>query len=175
MNIGDKAPDFSLPGTDGKTHSLSDFADAKALVVIFSCNHCPYVRAYESRIIQAQQDYAAKGARFVAINANDASKYTEDGFEEMKKRAKEKGFNFPYLRDDSQETARRYGATHTPHLFVFDAQRRLAYTGKIDDNWEHPEKVRERHLAAALDDLVAGRAPRTPETFAIGCTIKWKK
>jgi peroxiredoxin len=175
MNLGDEAPDFSLPGTDGQTHSLADFAGAKALVVIFSCNHCPYVKAYEDRIIQAQKDYAGKGARFVAINANDASKYPEDGFAEMKKRAQEKGFNFPYLRDDSQETARRYGATHTPHLFVFDAGRRLAYTGKFDDNWEHPEKVRERYLAAALDDLVAGRAPRTAETFAIGCTIKWKK
>ena len=175
MNLGDKAPDFSLPGTDGKTYALADFAGAKALVVIFSCNHCPYVKAYEDRIIQAQKDYAGKGARFIAINANDASKYSEDGFEEMKKRAQSKGFNFPYLRDDTQETARRYGATHTPHLFVFDAERRLAYTGKFDDNWEHPEKVRERYLAAALDDLVSGRAPRTPETFAIGCTIKWKK
>jgi peroxiredoxin len=175
MNRGDSAAAFSLKGTDGKTYTLDDFAGAKALVVIFSCNHCPYVKAYEDRMIAIQKDYMAKGVRFAAINSNDSVNYPDDGFEEMVKRAKEKGFNFPYLRDESQEAAKAYGATHTPHLFVFDRARALAYTGKIDDDWEHPAAVRENYLREALDDLVAGKPPRRAETHAIGCTIKWKK
>jgi peroxiredoxin len=175
MNLKDPAADFSLTGTDGKTYSLSSFKDATALVVIFSCNHCPYVVAYEERLIRLQADFAAKGVRFVAINANDATSHPDDSFDNMVKRAKERGFNFPYLRDETQKVARAYGATHTPHLFVFDAERRLAYTGKIDDNWQQPEAVKQRYLRDALDDIVAGKAPRTAETHAIGCTIKWKK
>jgi peroxiredoxin len=174
MNLGDTAPDFSLKGVDGKTYSLASFKDAKALVVVFSCNHCPYVMAYEDRMIALQKDYAAKGARFVAINANDAENYPDDSFENMVARAKEKGFNFPYLRDDSQKAAKAYGATHTPHLFAFDAARKLAYTGKIDDNWQDAAAVKSTFLRDALDDLVAGKKPRLAETHAIGCTIKWK-
>jgi peroxiredoxin len=169
------APDFSLKGTDGKTYSLAGFKDAKALVVVFSCNHCPYVKAYEGRMIALQKDYAAKGVRFVAINSNDDTGYPDDSFENMVKRAKERGFNFPYLRDDTQQVARAYGATHTPHLFVFGPDRRLAYTGKIDDNWENPSAVKQQYLRDALDAIVAGKAPPKPETFAIGCTIKWHK
>src|SRR2546427_9593188 len=107
------APDFSLKGTDDKTYSLASFKDAKALVVVFSCNHCPYVKAYEGRMIAIQRDYASKGVRFVAINSNDDKGYPEDSFENMVRRAKEKGFNFPYLRDDTQQVAKAYGATHT--------------------------------------------------------------
>jgi len=169
------APDFSLKGTDGKTYSLASFKDAKGLVVVFTCNHCPYARAYESRIITLQKDFAAKGVRFVAINSNDDIGYPDDSFENMVKRAKEKSFNFPYLRDDTQQVARAYGATHTPHLFVFGPDRRLAYTGKIDDNWENPPAVKQQYLRDALDAIVAGKAPPKPETFAIGCTIKWRK
>ncbi|OGR82155.1 MAG: alkyl hydroperoxide reductase, partial [Elusimicrobia bacterium RIFCSPHIGHO2_02_FULL_57_9] len=146
----------------------------KALAVIFSCNHCPYVKAYENRRVSISKDYAPRGARLAVINSNDSLNYPEDSFENMVKRAKEKGFNFPYLRDDSQEIARQYGATHTPHLFVFDAARRLAYTGKIDDNWENPSNVKKQYLRDALDDIVAGKPPRLAETHAIGCTIKWK-
>ncbi|MHB2026342.1 MAG: thioredoxin family protein [Elusimicrobiota bacterium] len=175
MNIGDFAPDFKLPAVDGRTYSLEDFAAAKALIVIFSCNHCPYVKAYEDRIIAAQKDYADKGARFVAINSNDASNHPEDGFEEMRRRAQDKKFNFPYLRDENQDIARNYHATHTPHLFVFDAAKRLAYTGKIDDNWENPGAVAVRYLRDALDDIVAGKPARLAQTHAIGCTIKWKR
>ena len=175
MNLGDAAAEFSLKGTDGKTYALKDFAGAKALVVIFSCNHCPYVKAYEDRMVAVQRDYQAKGVRLVAINSNDAVNYPEDDFASMTARAKEKGFNFPYLCDDSQRTAKAYGATHTPHLFVFDAARKLAYTGKIDDNWETPSAVKQRFLRDALDDIVSGKAPRVPETHAIGCTIKWKR
>ncbi|MDE2313875.1 MAG: thioredoxin family protein [Elusimicrobia bacterium] len=175
MNLGDSAPDFSLKGADEKTYSLASFKDENVLIVVFSCNHCPYVQAYESRMIDIQRDYLDRGVRLVAINANDSRNYPEDGFEEMKKRSKEKNLNFPYLHDESQETARRYGATHTPHLFVFDSQRKLAYTGKIDDNWQDPAAVRRRYLREALDDLLSGKSPATPETHAIGCTIKWKK
>jgi peroxiredoxin len=175
MGIENHAPDFSLKGTDGKTYSLSSFAEAKALVVIFSCNHCPYVKAYEDRMIEIQKDYMSKGARLIAINSNDFEHYPEDSFEEMLARAKEKMFNFPYLRDETQEVARQYGATHTPHLFVFDQGRKLAYTGKIDDNWQYPLAVKKHYLREALDDLVSGKSVRLSETHAIGCTIKWKK
>jgi peroxiredoxin len=175
MKLGDSAPEFSLKGVDGGVTSLSSFKDAKALVVIFSCNHCPYVMAYEDRVIQLQKDYASKGVRFVAINSNDAVNYPDDSFDNMVKRAKEKGFNFPYLRDDAQAAAKAYGATHTPHLFVFDGARKLAYTGKIDDNWQDPAAVKSRFLKDALDDILSGKKPRVPETHAIGCTIKWTR
>jgi len=174
MELKDPAPDFSLKAVDGKSYSLKDFAGAKALVVIFSCNHCPYVKAYEGRMVAIQKDYLAKGVRFAAINSNDSAKYPDDSFEEMVKRAKEQGFNFPYMCDQTQAVARKYGATHTPHLFVFDAARRLAYTGKIDDNWENPGAVRSQYLRDALDDILAEKPPRLPGTHAIGCTIKWK-
>jgi len=175
MKIGEQAPDFKdLPGVDGKKYGLADFGASKVLVVIFSCNHCPYVRAYEDRIIALQKDFKDKGVQFVAINSNDAEGYPEDNFENMVKRAQQKKFNFPYLRDESQAVARAYGASHTPHIFVFNQDRRLGYTGKIDDNWEKPEQVKKQYLKDALTALVQGKAPAEPETFAIGCTIKWK-
>ena len=174
MNIGDPAPDFSLKNVDGKAYSLASFKDAKALVVIFSCNHCPYVMAYEDRMIELQKDYEGKEARLVAVNSNDADNYPEDSFDKMVARAKEKGFNFPYLRDDSQQVAKAYGATHTPHLFVFDRDGELAYTGKIDDNWQDAGAVKSRFLRDALDDILSNKRPRLAETHAIGCTIKWK-
>jgi peroxiredoxin len=175
IKIGDVAPDFSLPGVDGRNYSLSDFRDKKVLVVIFSCNHCPYVQAYEDRIIALQEEFKDKGVSFIAINSNDDKSYPEDSFENMVKRAKMKGYNFPYLRDKSQDVARVYGATHTPHIFVFDEKRRLRYTGKIDDNWREPDKVKERYLRDAILDLLEGREVRNPETYAIGCTIKWAR
>jgi peroxiredoxin len=175
MKLGEKAIDFSLKGVDGKTYSLASFSEAKALVVIFSCNHCPYVQAYEDRMIEIARDYQSRKVSLVAINSNDSVSYPDDSFEEMLKRSKAKGFNFPYLHDETQKTARAYAATHTPHLFVFDSQMRLAYTGKIDDNWENPASVQKRYLRDALDDLLKGNPVRLPETNAIGCTIKWKK
>ncbi|MEW6543012.1 MAG: thioredoxin family protein [Nitrospirota bacterium] len=173
LHIGDPAPDFSLSGVDGRTASLAGFADKPVLVVIFSCNHCPYVQAYEDRLVAIQRDYAARGVQLVAVNSNDDVGYPEDGFPEMIARAKAKGFNFPYLRDASQEVARAYGATHTPQLFVFDRRRRLAYTGKIDDNWQNPRAVTRHYLREALDALLEGAEPAEPTTYAIGCTIKW--
>lgn len=173
LQLGDPAPPFSLPGVDGKTSSLEGFAEKPVLVVIFSCNHCPYVQAYEDRLIGIQRDYGNRGVQLVAINSNDDVHYPEDNLDHMIARAKDKGFNFPYLRDGSQQVARAYGATHTPQLFVFDQDRRLRYTGKIDDNWQRPEAVTRRYLRDALDALLAKRELAEPITHAIGCTIKW--
>lgn len=176
MKLGDKAPEFNLPGVDDKTHSLSSLKGAKATIVVFSCNHCPYVIMNEDRLISAARDYAGRGVGMAAINANDASTHPEDSFAEMKRRAAEKKFPFAYLRDESQDVARAYGATNTPHLFVFDADLRLAYTGSIDDDnkYNARKKAEKLYLRDALDDLAAGRPVRLPETHAIGCTIKWK-
>jgi peroxiredoxin len=174
LELGSQAPDFNLPGTDNKTYGLASFPDAKAVCVVFSCNHCPYVQAYEDRFVALQKDYGAQGLQLLAINANDAVDYPEDNFEAMQVRAKEKGFNFPYLRDESQAVAKAYGAVRTPHVFLFNADRKLAYVGRIDDSWNAPDKVTRRELAEAVEDLLAGKPVRTPETFAVGCTIKWK-
>ncbi len=148
----------------------------KATIVVFSCNHCPYVVLNEDRLIAAFNDYAAKGVGMAAINSNDAESYPEDSFAEMKKRAAEKNFPFPYLRDESQGVARAFGATNTPHLFVLDDNLHLAYTGAVDDDnkYKARKKAEKFHLRDALDDLTAGRPVRVPETHAIGCTIKWK-
>ncbi|MGK9475258.1 thioredoxin family protein [Melioribacter sp. OK-6-Me] len=173
LKLGSKAPDFSLEGVDGKTYSLDSFKEKEALIVIFSCNHCPYVQAYEDRIIKIQEDYAGR-VQVVAINSNDDVKYPEDSFEEMKIRAEKKKFNFPYLRDETQETARAYGATHTPEIFLFDKKRELRFHGKIDDNWQEPAAVKQNYLRDALDELLSGKEISVPETFTIGCTIKWK-
>lgn len=173
LTIGEAAPDFRLPGVDGRDHGLADFADKAVLLVVFSCNHCPYVQAYEDRLIALQRECGARGAQIVAINSNDDTSHPDDGFEHMVRRAREKSFNFPYLRDASQDVARAYGATHTPQLFVFDQERRLRYTGKIDDNWQHPEAVTRRYLRDAVEALLSGGEPAEPVTQAIGCTIKW--
>ncbi len=175
MKTGTKIPAFGpLPGVDGKSYGLKNFDVNSALVVIFSCNHCPYVQAYEERIMALQSEFSSKGVQFVAINSNDATSHPDDSFDNMKKRAQEKKFNFLYLRDEDQSVAKAFGATHTPHLFVFDSARTLAYTGRIDDNWQEPAKVQRRYLKEALDALILGKKPAEPETFAIGCTIKWK-
>jgi len=175
LKIGSPAPDFNLSGVDGKKYALNSFADKKALIVIFSCNHCPYVQAYEDRIKQIQSDYAGKGVSVVAINSNEDKGYPEDSFENMKKRSAEQKFNFPYLRDDDQSVAHSYDATHTPEIFLFDTERKLAFHGKIDDNWQEPNKVQNHYLRNALDELLAGKEISVPETFTIGCTIKWIK
>jgi peroxiredoxin len=175
LKIGSPAPDFNLIGIHGKKYSLSSFKDKKALIVIFSCNHCPYVQAYEDRIKQIQKDYQIKGVEVIAINSNDDKGYPEDSFDNMKKRAAEKKFNFLYLRDDDQSVARAYDATHTPEIFLFDKERKLAFHGKIDDNWQEPNRAKNHYLKDALDELLAGKEISVPETFTIGCTIKWKR
>lgn len=173
LKIGDKAPDFNLQGVDDKIYSIDSFVDKKLLCVIFSCNHCPYVKAYEGRMIAIQQEFE-KDMQIVAINSNDEVNYPEDSFENMKRRAKQKNFNFPYLRDKDQAVAEAYGATHTPEIFLFDADRNLRFHGKIDDNWEYPNKVKETYLKNAIKELLDGKEVTRKETFTIGCTIKWK-
>jgi peroxiredoxin len=174
LSLGDRAIPFELPGVDNKKHALQDYDDQRLLVVIFSCNHCPYVRAWEDRIVQIQTDYADQGVQLISINANDSIKYPADGFDEMKERSAEKGFNFPYLRDESQEVARAYGAERTPEVFLFDQDRRLQYHGTIDDNYDNPYAVKTHLLRNALDAVLAGVEPITQETIPVGCTIKWK-
>lgn len=174
LKIGSKAPDFNLIATNDKSYSLNSFDEKKALIIVFSCNHCPYVQAYEERIKQIQKDYG-NDLQVAAINSNEDINYPEDSFEEMKNRASQREFNFPYLRDETQQTAKAYGASHTPEIFLFDKERKLAFHGKIDDNWQDEKNVRARYLRNAIDELLAGKTISVPETFTIGCTIKWKR
>ena len=167
-------PGFSLTGVDDKTYSLNDFSDKKILIVIFSCNHCPYVQAYEGRIMELQNEFGKDGVQIVAINSNDDIKYPDDSFDEMKKRASARGFNFPYLRDETQDVAKAFGATHTPQIFLFDRVRKLKYEGKIDDNWQEPDKVKSAYLKEAIVEVLGNKEVSVPETFSIGCTIKWR-
>jgi peroxiredoxin len=174
INLGDTLIPFDLLGVDDKNHSSSDFSQAEALAVIFSCNHCPYVRAWEDRMVQIQADYAEKGVRLVAINSNDPVKYPADSFPQMKVRAQEKGFNFPYLFDGSQAIAHKYGAERTPEVFLFDKSGVLKYHGAIDDNYDDPNAVEVNYLRDALDAILAGDEPPIAQTPPVGCTVKWK-
>jgi peroxiredoxin len=175
LPLGTPCPDFRLPSVDGKTFGLDDCRDARALVVMFICNHCPYVQAVEDRIVQLHLDYAPRGVQLVGICANDPTDYPDDRPERLLARWREKRYGFPYLIDASQEVARAFAAVCTPDIYVFDAAQRLAYHGQIDDNWKEPEKVKRHDLREALDALVAGRAPAREQTPAIGCSIKWRK
>jgi peroxiredoxin len=175
LELGNKAPDFgNLEAVDGRTYSLETFRDKAFLVVIFSCNHCPYVQAYESRMISIQREYAQKGVQVVAINSNDDKSYPEDSFQAMVKRAADKGFNFIYLRDANQRAVDAYGAVCTPHVFAFDRDRVLRYRGRIDDSRD-PNAVKTHDLRNALDDMIASRPVRIPDTKPFGCSIKWMK
>ena len=173
LQLGDTPPAFSLPATDGQTYSLDDFKGAPVLVIAFTCNHCPYVIQSEQRVLDFYRDYHPKGVAYVAINSNSVNTYADDSFEHMKQRAKERGFEFPYLRDESQEVALAYGALRTPHFYVFDAQRRLRYTGRMDDNPRNPGQETTHELRDAVDALLAGREVETPLTNPIGCNVKW--
>ena len=174
MPLGTAAPPFSLPGVDGETRSLDSFADAELLVVVFTCNHCPYAIASEDRLLEIQRDYEDRGVRLVAISSNDADKYPDDSFDEMRKRAADKAFTFPYLYDESQEVARAYDAACTPDVFVFDRDRKLIYNGRIDDNWQHPEEVDRQDLRAVLDAALERRTVDFEHIPSMGCSIKWK-
>jgi len=174
LRPGERAPDFELPAADGRTYTLRSFAEKPVLVVFFSCNHCPYVQAWESRFIEVQRDYGPKGVQLIAINSNDAAKYPEDDFPHMVERSKRFGYNFPYLRDESQEVAKAYGPVATPDFYVLDRKRVIRYRGRLDDNHKDPGAVEHRYLRDALDDVLAGRSPRVPLTPPYGCSIKWK-
>ena len=173
LKVGSKAPAFDLPGVDGRKHGLDEYRDRNAVAVIFSCNHCPYAQAYEDRMVELQRDYAAKGVQLIAINSNETKNFPEDDFPHMVKRAKDKKFNFPYLRDEDQAVANAYGPARTPEVFLFDQDFTLRYHGAIDDNYQDPAKVKRKYMREALDDILAGKAVRTKETAAVGCSIKW--
>ncbi|HEY0074851.1 MAG TPA: thioredoxin family protein [Abditibacteriaceae bacterium] len=174
LQIGENAPDFNLPGVDGKNHSLADYANAKLLIIAFTCNHCPYVVGSEERIKQLHADYKDNGVQLVTINSNETENHPTDSFEHMIEHARELGFDFPYLRDDSQEIATAYGALRTPHFYVFDENRKLRYTGRMDDRPRHPGEETTHELRDALDELLAGKEVSVPLTNPIGCNVKWQ-
>src|SRR3954469_6988398 len=177
LQIGQPAPDFNLKGVDGKDYSIASFKDAKLLIVLFTCNHCPYVIGSEDRMIKFYDDYAPKGVAMIGINSNETQGHPTDDFDNMKIHAKEKGFKWPYVRDDSQEIALAYGALRTPHFYVFDrdanGDRKLRYTGRMDDNPRNPGKETTHELRDAVDALLAGKSLPIELTNTIGCNVKW--
>ena len=174
LRIGDKAPDLSLPGVDGKSYTLNDFKGKKILVVVFMCNHCPYVQAYLERIKAIQSDFGVKSVQVVGINSNDEINYPDDSFDKMVEMNKIKKLNFPYLRDEDQTVATAYGAQCTPECFVFDGERKLKYHGRIDDNYKDENAVKTYDLRNALNALIHGQKVAIELTPAIGCSIKWR-
>jgi peroxiredoxin len=175
LALGDPAPDFSLPGVDGRTHRLADVAGPKGTVVMFICNHCPYVKAVADRIVRDMAELRALGVGAVAINSNDAQAYPEDGFEPMKAFANQHGFGFPYLHDESQAVARAYGAACTPDFFAFDARRRLVYRGRLDASGRQPAAPgARRELFDAMKAVAEGGSAPSEQAASIGCSIKWK-
>ena len=171
--LGTEAPQFDLPGVDGQNHSLDSYADADVLVLVQSCNHCPYVQAWEDRLSAIARDYADRGVRVVAVNSNDAERYPEDSFEEMQARASARDFTFDYLFDEPQAVARELSSERTPEVFLYDRDRRLVYHGAIDDNRDETG-VTQQYLRDALDAVLAGEDPPVRETPPVGCTMKWK-
>lgn len=165
---------FHLKGTDEKIYSLTDFEDKKILVIVFMCNHCPYVKAVIDRLIRLQDEFTEKGVQFIGINSNDEETYPEDSPENMKNFYKERKMNFPYLRDDTQEIAKLYEAVCTPDIYVYDSERKLKYRGRIDDNWKDENKVTKRELSDAIKRLMEGKEPDRIQNPSMGCSIKWK-
>jgi peroxiredoxin len=176
--IGDVATDFNLRNVDGKMVKLADFKKAKGFIVVFTCNHCPFSQAYEQRIINLHNKYAAKGYPVIAINPNDAKREPEDSYAKMQELAKAKKYPFVYLHDENQQIAKTYGATRTPHVYVVQKTKvgnTVQYIGAIDDNYEDEKQVKEKYVEVAVNALLNGKAVAKTNTKAIGCTIKWKK
>ena len=173
MSVIETAPAFDLPGVDGRDHSLEEYADAPVLVLVQSCNHCPYVLAWEGRINALAREYADRGVRIVAVSSNDAEAYPADSFEAMVEHAREAGYVFDYLYDESQEVARALGAERTPEAFVFDADRRLVYHGAVDDNRDEAD-VTAHYLREGIEAALAGHEPAVADTPPVGCTVKWR-
>jgi len=175
--VGDKAMDFKLKNVDGKMVSLSDYKDAKGFIIVFTCNHCPFAKAYEDRIIALNTKYASLGYPVIAINPNDPEQVDEDSYANMQARAKAKNYVFPYLVDETQAVAQAYGAAHTPHVFVLQKSGGdfvVQYIGAIDDNYNDPSAVKQKYVENAVDNLLAGKPVNPSSTKAIGCSIKWK-
>lgn len=175
--VGDSVADFKLKNVDGKMVALADFPNAKGFVVIFDCNTCPYSKAYNARIQELDKKFANQGFPVIAINANDPSISKGDSFDEMVKYAKIKGYNFPYLMDETQRVAKAFGATNTPHVFVLNkkgSELKVAYIGAIDDSPKDAGQVTKRYVEDAVNALLNGQPVTTTKTKAIGCGIKWK-
>lgn len=173
--LGTQAHDFCLPGVDGKSYSLASFGESKVLVIVFMCNHCPYVLAVLQRLIDIQNDYKDKGVRLAGINCNDAVRYPDDSPDNMEKLAIDRGISFPYLFDGSQETAKAYDAVCTPDIYVYGETRRLLYRGRIDDNWQNPEKITQKDLRKAIDNILNNESVSGEQIPSMGCSIKWKQ
>ena len=172
--LGTPAHDFSLEGIDSKTHSLKSYSEKEIIVIIFMCNHCPYVKAVLKRIIALQNEFIDRGVQFIGINSNDATRYPDDSLENMKIIAKENDFSFPYLIDPSQEVAKSYDAVCTPDLYIYGKNRKLVYRGRIDDNWEDSEKVTQQDLKLALENILSREVITSKQIPSMGCSIKWK-
>lgn len=175
--VGDTVADFSLKNVDGKMVSLSDYKSAKGVIVIFDCNTCPYSKAYNSRIIDLNKKYASAGFPVITINPNDPAQSAGDSFERMVQQAREKGYTFPYLVDESQEVSRAFGATNTPHVFIVRREGsafKLVYIGAIDDSARDQSAIKRKYVEEAVDALLEGKPVPSTRTKAIGCTIKWK-
>lgn len=174
LHPGAKAPDFSLPATDGKTYSLKDFQKADVLVIFFTCNHCPYVVGSDEVTRKTAEKFMKKGVAFVAINSNSRHTYEEDSFEHMVKRMKTHKFPWIYLHDEKQDVARKYGALRTPHFFVFDKHHKLIYTGRGVDSPRDTSKMKVNDLDRALEEHLLGKPVSVPMTNPIGCNVKWE-
>lgn len=172
-DLGKSIPDFKLPAVDGKTYALKDFPAHTPIVVMFICNHCPYVQAIEDRLIQLGQDLKKQNVPVIAICSNDAVSHPEDSFENLKKRAEEKSYPFVYLHDESQKVARDFGAVCTPDFFVYDKEHKLSYRGRLDDNWKDASKVKQRELFEAVQIMLQDKKVSDQQTASMGCSIKW--
>ncbi len=173
LELGEKAPTFELPATDGKTYKLSDFDASKVLVVFFTCNHCPYVVGSDEVTRKTAEKFAGQGVKFVGINSNSANTNATDSFDHMVSRMNEKKFPWVYLRDESQDVAAAYGALRTPHFYVFDQNRKLVYTGRGVDNPKDTSKMTINNLENALNEHLAGKILSAPLTNPLGCNVKW--
>ena len=174
LQLGKKAPDFKVPATDGKTYSLADFAEAKALVVFFTCNHCPFVLGSDEVTRETADRFRGKGVAFIGINSNSEHTHPNDDFVHMVERMKQHHFPWIYARDKTQDVAKAYGALRTPHFYVFDQERKLVYTGRGLDNPRNAAESTINDLDRALEEVVAGRPVSTPATNPIGCNVKWE-
>ena len=173
--IGKSCPDFKLPSVSGKTISLDQFKDGKPLLVLFMCNHCPYVKAILERLVDIGNQFKELGIHMLAVSSNDVSKYPDDSFEKMKELSNEFGFPFEYCYDESQEVAKAFDAICTPDFFGFDSDLKLQYRGRLDDNWKEPENVTQQELLTAMTDLLNGREISFKQTPSMGCSLKWKE
>lgn len=175
--LGSIAPAFNLPGTDGKQYGLDSFKSSKALLIVFMCNHCPYVIATQKRINQLAREFGPRGLQVVGINSNDSVRYPDDSFEAMKKRVKEEHFVFPYLWDESQEVAKVYDAVCTPDPYLYErvgSDFVLRYRGRIDDSWKDESQVKKRELASAIEAVLSSQPVNPDQMPSMGCSIKWR-